>query len=259
MARTAHRVGGPVALVSRGYGEDEILLHRRWNPGIPVFFSVDRVVAATEARDGGARVVILDDGFQHRRLARDLDVVLLAAEDPFPGRLLPRGPYRERPDALERAQAVVVTRRTAAAPAAEALACTVGERFPHLTVALVALLPGGWQDLAGAPAPPPEGPVLAVSGIAKPEAFAVHVGSEIRGEVESMEFPDHHPFSAADVKAMRERARGRTVVVTQKDAVKLQPYGTELDPVRVLGQKITWETGEEALTRLVCAAAAKDR
>ena len=107
------------ALVSRGYGRDELALHGRWNPAVPVVASPDRAGAAREAARRGADVAVLDDGFQHRRLARDADVVLLAAEERFPGRMLPAGPYREPSRALRRADLIVVTRKAAPESAAE--------------------------------------------------------------------------------------------------------------------------------------------
>lgn len=104
--------GAAPALLLRGYGQDEVRLHRHWSPDVPVMTGPDRVAAARRAREAGADSAVLDDGFQHRRLARSLDVVLLAAGDPVPGAVLPRGPYREPFGALRRADVVVVTRRT---------------------------------------------------------------------------------------------------------------------------------------------------
>ncbi|MBT8488149.1 MAG: tetraacyldisaccharide 4'-kinase, partial [Gemmatimonadetes bacterium] len=100
----------PAVLLS-GYGEDEVALHRAWNPDVAVFAAADRGEAAKAARAEGCDVAVVDDGFQHRRLGRLLDVVLLSAADPLPGAVLPRGPYREPLSALRRAGVVVVTRR----------------------------------------------------------------------------------------------------------------------------------------------------
>lgn len=250
--------GARVALVSRGYGRDELLLHHRWNPEVPVVADPDRVAATRKAAREGAEVVVLDDGFQHRRLARDLDLVLLAAEDAFPGRLLPRGPYREGPDSLARAHVVVVTRRTAPPEEATALAGRLRGRFEGLTVGVAALLPGGWQELSGAPADPPGGPTLSVAGVARPEAFALHVEAETGYPSELLPYADHHPFTEADARTMRERAGQRTVVVTEKDAVKLIPFHALLEPVRVLTQTLRWEEGEEAVTELVTDVARKE-
>lgn len=253
-ARALAGAGARVALVSRGYGRDELLLHRRWNPAVPVIADPDRLAAAAAARAQGADVVVLDDGFQHRRLARDVDVVLLAAEDSFPARVLPRGPFREPAASLARADAVVITRRTATSDDAEAVADRVRARFPRMAVGRVALGPAGWRDFAGASGPPPEGPTLSVAAVARPELFAAQVEAETGARSELMAFPDHHEFGPADVKAMRARARGRTVVVTEKDAVKLEPQRSALEPVRVFTEALRWESGEVVLTELVTAA-----
>jgi len=199
----------------------------------------DRVAAARAALAGGAQAAVLDDGFQHRRLARDVDLVLVAAEDALPGRLLPRGPFREPATALARAHGVVVTRRTATEAEAEARADEVAALFPALVPAArpgrVALVPHGWHSVDGAPAPAPEGPTLAVTAVARPESFAVQVEAATGAPIELLAFPDHHEFTPDDVKAMRARAGERTVVVTEKDAVKLQPYEAVLGPaLRVL-------------------------
>ncbi|MGD8319814.1 MAG: tetraacyldisaccharide 4'-kinase [Gemmatimonadota bacterium] len=238
-------------LVARGYGEDELLLHRRWNPDVPVEADADRVAAAGRARASGAEVAVLDDGFQHRRLARDVDLVLLAAEDRFPGRLLPRGPYREPPHALTRAHAVVVTRRSASASEAAALAARVRDDYPRVVVARVALVPGGWRDLEGREAEGPSGPTLCAAAVARPEAFADHVRAVTGKPVELVSFPDHHGYRERDARALRARAGSRTLVVTEKDAVKLEGWADLLAPTRVLVQELRWEEGEEELKTLI--------
>lgn len=248
-ARHLAREGWRCAVLTRGDHRDEILLHLRWNPAVPVVGMRDRIAAAREAAAAGAEVLVVDDGFQHRALARDLDVVLLAAEDRFPGALLPRGPYREPPGALTRAGVVLVTRRVASSAEAEETARVVGRRFPHLAVGRMAFDTGAWTDLDGEPAPPPSGPLVAVAGIARPDAFALQVARYSHGPVTLLAYPDHHRFTLGDVRAMRGAAGGRTVVVTEKDAVKLATFGDELPTARVLGQTLRWESGEEAVKR----------
>lgn len=253
-ARALAAAGLKPALVARGYGRDELLLHHRWNPDVPVVADPDRVAAARAALAGGAQAVVLDDGFQHRRLARDVDLVLLAAEDTLRGRLLPRGPFREPATALGRSHGVVVTRRTATEAEADARAREVAALFPALLVGRVALVPHGWHSLDGAPAPAPEGPTLAVTAVARPESFAAQLEAATGAPTELLAFPDHHEFTHDDVKAMRARAGERTVVVTEKDAVKLQPHETALGPaLRVLSLSLRWEAGEAALAGLVTA------
>ena len=240
------RQGVTPGVVTNGYGPDEALLHRRWNPGAPVAADRQRARAAAAVVDQGARVVILDDGFQHRALARDLELVLVAAEHPVPVRLLPRGPYREPESALARADGVIVTRRIASFRAArlraEALEAVHGV---HGRRAVLARLKASrWRDLAGACVPAPAGSALALSGIARPWDFHGLLEREFPGvETESMIFGDHHRYSAADIAAIARRARGRPVVTTAKDAVKLQPLGECGVDVRVLHLEVVVESG----------------
>lgn len=249
--------GRSPALVSRGYAEDELLLHRRWHPGVTVVSDPDRIAATTRARDAGAGVAVLDDGFQHRRLARDLDIVLVAAEDPWPGRLLPRGPYREPPGSLGRADALVVTRRTASPEQAAALAARLEIEYgPFAACAVACLAPDGWSGIQGGTADAPRGPVLAAAGIARPDDFAEVVRRTLGVDVELVAFPDHHRFDSDDASRLRKRAGGRTLVVTEKDAVKLAPLARELGPARVLELVVRWERGEAELTDLITARTA---
>ena len=256
--------GASPAVVARGYGRDELLLHRRWHPGRPVIGHRDRV--------DGADVAVLDDGFQHRRLHRDLDVVLIAAETPFPGRRLPRGPYREGPRSLRRADLAVVTRKTATVAEAEGVARTIRARHPGLAVARVALRAGGWQALDGSPTAPPSGPVVVLTAVAEPESVRALAASALeRSGVEISErgasagglalaaFPDHHDFTDTEVRDVV--SDGHAMVVTEKDAVKLAELGAALDgvAVHVLTLDVVWEEGEAearaVIDRLVGARA----
>lgn len=257
-ARRLVEAGVPTALLARGYGEDELLLHRSWNPEVRVVANTDRVAAARDAVAEGAGAAVLDDGFQHRALARDVDVVLLAAEDGYPGHLLPRGPFREPPSALSRAHGVVVTRRTAGSEEARALANRIGTEHPHLLMGVVSLLPGGWRDLGGEPAAAPPSPVLAVAAVARPDAFARQVEGELGAPVELSAFPDHHVYREADARILRERAGRRTIVVTEKDAVKLRRFMALLGPVRVMVQALGWEAGEAPMSDLVTSVASRE-
>jgi tetraacyldisaccharide 4'-kinase len=246
-------------LLARGYGQDELQLHREWNPSVPVLAGADRALLAREAARRGADSAVLDDGFQHRALARSVDIVLLAAEDPFPGALLPRGPYREPTHALGRAHVVVVTRRTASWARAAALAGTVRTTWPHLRVGVAALEPGEWRDLDGRRVEAPRGSLLAAAAVARPEDFRVQASTETGVDVDLVPFPDHHRFSERDVRGLRARAGSRTLVVTEKDAVKLRAFGSILGPVRVLTQTLRWEEGEDAVRALIHGAVREAR
>jgi tetraacyldisaccharide-1-P 4'-kinase len=142
--------GRTPAILHGGYAADEPALHRRWAADIAVVVGRDRVHGAQQARAGGADVLVLDDGFQHRRLHRDLDIVLVAAErwQGASARLLPRGPWREPVTALRRATLVVVTRKTATEQAAQQVAADVAAvlgRADGPSVLRVHLRAGEWR------------------------------------------------------------------------------------------------------------------
>ena len=114
IARGLAARGAQPAVVLRGYGDDEPLVHRALNPDIPVIVGADRVAAVAQAAAAGATVAVLDDAFQHRRVQRLADIVLISA-DRWTGdvRLLPAGPWREPLESVRRATLVVVTRKAA--------------------------------------------------------------------------------------------------------------------------------------------------
>jgi len=250
-ARRLCAAGESAAVVCGGYGRDEPLLHERWNRDIPVHVGADRVQAAGRAADGGAGVVVLDDGFQHRRLARDLDVVLLSAGDGYPGPLLPRGPYREPTGSLARAHVVIVTRRAGEGKRAQSLAARVAAEHPHLVVGRVCFGAPNWQSLGGEALRAPSGPGLLACGIARPAAFAADVAALLGTRPELVPFADHHEYTRADVEALRRRAGQRPVVVTEKDAVKLSGYASHIPGAYVLAQAVLWEGGEDRVTEMI--------
>ncbi len=232
------RAGVRAAVISRGYA-DEAALHRRWSGRDAVFAGRDRRAAVSAAHARGHRIALLDDGFQHRRLARALDVVLVAAEDPLRVRMLPRGPYREPLRSLRRATHVLVTRRTAGAGAARAWRELLARVAPGIPSADVRMEMGPWTDLAGRPADPPSGEVMAVCSVARPGAFAAGLQALLGGaRLELAAFPDHHDFTADDVAALRARRAGRAFVCTEKDAVKLAGWQAEFPGARAVGLRV---------------------
>lgn len=252
IAERLRDAGAAPAIVVGSKGRDEALLHRRRLGDVPVIEQRDRVAAALEARSEGATVAVLDDGFQHRRLHRDIDVVLLAAEDGFPGRLLPRGPYRERPSALARADLVIVTRRTETLATSRRLQEQVQRLHPLGAVAGVELGAAAWTDLDGSGTGGPSGDVVAACAIARPEAFRSGVAGRVTGSVELVAFADHHEYTPADIGRLRTLASGRPIVTTEKDAVKLRGYAGEMGESYVLAEEVRWDWGEEAvLSRLL--------
>ncbi|HEX6939614.1 MAG TPA: tetraacyldisaccharide 4'-kinase [Longimicrobiales bacterium] len=254
------RRGARPAVLHGGYAPDEPALHRSWYPGVPVIEGRDRVAGGARAVDAGADVVVLDDGFQHRRLARNLDLVLVAAEDWTPQpRLLPRGPWREPPRALARADVVAVTRRTATAEAAEEVAAALRRFAPKADAVRFHLRAIGWRAAAGGAAGPgPRGEVVAVAGIARPRDFVANAEAAGVEVGEALVFRDHHAYTDEDARRIRAAARGRPVVTTAKDAVKLAPLAPELD-LWILEQRAIVEAGADALARRLDALVAWSR
>ncbi|HEX6038454.1 tetraacyldisaccharide 4'-kinase [Longimicrobium sp.] len=251
LARRLADWGRKPAIALRGYGEDEIVLHRELNPDIPVFRGKRRADAAREALAAGRDTVVLDDAFQHRALARDLDLVLIPVEgwEPRP-HVLPRGPWREGLDALARAHVIVLTRKSADAARAETVAAEVARLQPGTPVIRVALLPSGLVPLRGGAGTTVDAlagrRVLAVAALATPEPFFATL-RQAGAEVDAAAYPDHHPFSADDARALVARAAGRMLVMTHKDAVKLRALLPADADAWVLEQRVVIESGADAL------------
>jgi tetraacyldisaccharide 4'-kinase len=245
------RAGARPVGVLRGYGGDEVLVHRELNPEVPVLVAPRRIDGVEAAARGGCDVAVLDDAFQHRALARDLDVVLVAAESWTPApRLLPRGGWREGPAALRRADLVVVTRKVAGPERAAAVAAELGGWTDTEHVVRCHLGPGALVPLHDGGAAPPESldgrAVLAVAGLADPGPFA-HGLAEAGAAVELARYPDHHPYSARDAEAISNLAKGRPIVTTRKDAVKLRSLMPPDAMAYVLEQGVELEAGQETL------------
>lgn len=241
--------GETPALVARGYGQDEIALHRRWNPDSLILAMQDRAYGAWKAARKGASVVVLDDGFQHRRLGRELDIVLVSATTPERVRILPRGPFREPLAAVRRAGVVIVTRKGRADDPSRII-----ERLrPQLREApvVVSFLPDCWTDLAGNLLDAPAGEYLGVCGIGDPEGFSRTLLDATGRSGEVLAYPDHHEYSWSDVLGIQALLGGRTLVTTEKDAVKLEPYRENLPDLRILHLRVEVADGEERFWRHV--------
>jgi tetraacyldisaccharide 4'-kinase len=231
------------AIVTRGYGADEVALHRRWNPDVPVIVTKWKLDGVRQAATAGADVAILDDGFQHRRLRRDLDVVLIAAEQPFPAPLLPRGPFREPPSALRRADIVCITRKTASPDSVSRATAEVGRVHPSAPKVHIELAPAGWTSLDGTASSVPPGDTLTVASVAQPRTVEALVAQLTGHDTELLAYRDHHEYTRSDAESVRERARGRTIVATEKDAVKLLPFQDVLGDLRVLTLEVRVRAG----------------
>ncbi len=262
IARELVALGAKPAIVMRGYGADEPLVHRQLNPDVPVIVNADRVAGTEAAARGGATVVVLDDAFQHRRARRDVDLVLIAAEQGGAHRLLPAGPLREGRGALRRATCVIVTRKSASLATAEQVAAEWTAFAGAPSTAIVALQPGALVDALD-PATPPQpvstlagSRVLAISAVGAPDAFENQLVA-LGATVTSASYPDHHAYTAQDAAGLAARSGhvGRAIC-TLKDAVKLAPLWPRIGPqLWYLSQAVEVERGgasiREALRRLV--------
>jgi tetraacyldisaccharide 4'-kinase len=244
---------GTGALVPAELAGDEPVMLARAVPGVIVAVGRrrDLVGRAVEARFG--RVVhVLDDGFQHLRLARDLDVVCLDARD-LSDRPLPAGRLREGHRALGRADVVLLTRLEAAS---EDELVELEERIGRGRTHRVSRRVLGFRCLDGHPAPRPRR-AFVLAAIARPERVERDVlgtGAAVAGR---WFFRDHHSFRAAEVEDAVARARAAgadAVVTTAKDAVRLEGLPAAGLPVLVL--EVAAEIADETRLRERLLAAA---
>jgi tetraacyldisaccharide 4'-kinase len=227
----------PVAILSRGYGavqgcNDEALLLEENLPDVPHLQGPDRVALGRIAiEELDSEVLILDDGFQHRRLSRNLDVVLIDAGCPWGyGYLLPRGLLREPATGLRRAGMIVITRTDQVVPEKLIQIRTQIERVvPAVPVVEsvhepVTLINAAQESLDIQAVR--DKPVAAFCGVGNPAAFQKTLeglGADLRS---FRTFPDHHNYSRQDIDDLRTWARQQAtdcfVVTTQKDLVKVR-------------------------------------
>jgi len=227
---------GPV--VGPEDGGDEPVAMARQLPGVPVVAAERRSDGARAAIDLGADLLLLDDGYQHLALARDVNLLLLDAADPFGGgRLPPAGRLREPLSALARADAVVFTRVNRADPPPEARE-TIARWNPGAPIFTARIRSAGLWDESGSPVEVSRlasRRFVAVCGVANPAGFHASLAElELRPE-EFFDFPDHHRYGRRDLERIRlaaDRTASAWILTTEKDAVKLA--GRMLLPVVTL-------------------------
>lgn len=237
---------GTAVLADVARAGDEPLMLARSLTGVPVLVSADRYLAGCLAeRRLGATIHLLDDGFQHFALARDLDLVLVSADDLDRPRTLPAGRLREPLDAARAADAVIAP--DGDDPSAERIAAALHrDRVFRLRKVFE---PPRLVDPPGRPVSPAPGTrVLLVAGIARPERFFQSVEAEgwtVAGEVA---FPDHHAFTAADMaRIAKTAAEARTVMVltTEKDLVRMLPLQPFALPVAAVPMRVVIEPAHD--------------
>lgn len=268
VARFCRQRDRRVAILSRGYGaagagpNDEALVLEENLPDVPHLQGPDRVALARAAvEELDSEVLVLDDGFQHRRLARDLDMVLIDATNPWGhGRLLPAGLLRESPRGLRRAGIALLTRCDQVDRARlHALRQEMARLAPGLPVAETVHRPAGLHAADGRTAPLEvlrERPVAAFCGLGNPDAFRrtlAALGADLTPDGSFRAYPDHHPYSREDVDDLRAWARARpadcVVVTTQKDLVKLRLSELAGRPLWALRVRLDVVAGRDRLDR----------
>jgi tetraacyldisaccharide 4'-kinase len=262
VARFYRKLNRRVAVLSRGYGgaggrNDEALVLEENLPDVPHLQGADRVaLARTALAEWKSEVLVLDDGFQHRRLMRDVDLVLIDATAPWGhGCLLPRGLLREPLGSLRRADVLVLTRcDQVPAEQRERLRRTLSRIAPHKPVVETTHRPVELSNSDGESAPLEllrEGPAAAFCGIGNPEAFRRSL-LDLGARLEDFRvYPDHHAYGRADVEELHRWAgrlpAGALIVTTQKDAVKLRLSRLGDRPLWWLRIRLCVESGQDAL------------
>ncbi len=261
LAGALRRRGRRVAIVARGYrkrrpgvvvvgvdgralvspeegGDEAVMLAERFAG--PVLTGERRVAAAQAAcARFGADTIVLDDGFQHRALARDADLVLVS-DDAAARRLLPAGSRREPTAALGRADAILTVGNAPPAwlPLPHTLPAFHGRLRPE---ALVRREQAGWtlepvEALAGRA-------VVAVAGVARPDRVRATLEGCGARVVRLLGFPDHHAYDDADTAAIAAAAGDGLLVATEKDYVKLAGR-SGLESLRAL--RVSLDVSDEA-------------
>jgi tetraacyldisaccharide 4'-kinase len=213
------------------FGDEPLLIARKLRA--PVIVGADRYQAGLLAeKQFSSKLHLLDDGFQHRRLHRDFDIVLLAAEDQR-GTLLPIGRLREPLSALERADAVVLP--DSAGKPLQAKSVWLARRQIEIAA---------------------DGRRIAFCGIARPQQFfdalkAAH--QEIAGTIT---FRDHHGYAQRDIDrllALKKQTSASGFVTTEKDAINLGTLSAQLQPLRIAALRIDLESHDSVMAELLKA------
>ncbi len=258
-----------VAIISRGYGaessrNDEAMELEARLPDVPHVQHADRIIGAQIAiEELESQVIVLDDAFQHRRIARDLDIVLIDALCPFGyGHLLPRGLLRESISGLRRAHAVILTRSDLVSPTEKTrIESTILQINPKLILAEASHSPSQLLSASGQVRELTSLmglPVAAFCGIGNPDGFRQTIEKCAANIGAFRTFPDHHSYTAEDVASLCEwvkATRAKAILCTQKDLVKLQVDDLGGVPLFALQIDIRLQHGESELLAAIAQVA----
>jgi len=211
------------------FGDEPLLIARKLE--VPVIVGADRYRAGLLAEEKfTSRLHLLDDGFQHRRLHRDFDIVMLRSED-MQDTLLPVGRLREPLSALRRAQAVVLE--------------------PGIPAPAEATV---WRVQRKLVIKSPMRRVAAFCGIARPEQFFAALRSAKLDLAETIVFRDHHRYEQTDIDRLlqiKARTAADGFVTTEKDMVKLEPFSAALQPFVTAVLKLEFEQGPQVVDEIL--------
>jgi tetraacyldisaccharide 4'-kinase len=270
--RRLREQGANPAIVMRGYGDDEWRVHTLLNRGTQVVVSADRIAGAITARTRGADCVVLDDAFQHRRMPRVADLVLVSADHWTDNvRLLPAGPFREGLDALRRASLLVVTQKAVEDGAVDRVRLAIHEIAPTLKIArmrivlselrlaatLLARSSDDRPDRAGLLSHSPSwlaGRRFSVaSAIGNPVAFETQLEALGAVLIDRQRFRDHHVFTSSDAERIARSGGGTDgVLCTLKDAVKLaELWPRQAPPLWYVSQTVVVDSGADSLQEIL--------
>jgi tetraacyldisaccharide 4'-kinase len=258
LARRLAKAGARPAILMRGYGGDEPLVHTLLNPDIPVFADPDRVRGAAKARLEGANIVVLDDGFQHRKVERDVDVVLLSA-DRWTGvtpRLIPAGPFREPLSALRRASLVLITAKSATEAQIDGIAAAAKDAAPAVPQGLARISPRDLVEVGSGARRPltalAGASVLLIAAVGDPGALVRQLEG-LGARVDARIFRDHRRFGQRETELLaRDAASADLALCTLKDAVKLGAFWPSGKPALwYVSQEVILDRGQAELDRLI--------
>lgn len=257
---------GPLVDAREG-GDEPVFLAARLR-GVPVLVGRDRRVTARDAvARHGAQALVLDDGFQHLRLRRDLDIVAIDVTNPVGnGSTLPRGLLREPLDALADADLLLLTRAGRMDPkwlaGVRRMLQTHNSGSPILATSHAAVR---LTDQSGERRPIEalsDLKVLAFAGIANTASFFQELQALGARVLEAIPFPDHHVYTAADLRKIQEWAglmNAQAVVTTEKDGVRLAAFRPFSVDLLTLGVELRFLEGEEIFREMVLTCLRRDR
>lgn len=218
------------------FGDEPLLIARKLQ--MPVIVGADRYQAGLLAEQKfSSKLHLLDDGFQHRRLHRDFDIVLLPSDDQA-GSLLPTGRLREPITSLSRADAIVLP---GVLPDSQEL---------QLHCKNI------WRARRVVDLPPVEGKAIAFSGIARPGQFLEGLNSSKLEIAGTLAFSDHHRYQQRDIDrllALKKQTKADSFITTEKDLINMGTLSAQLSPLVAVPLRIELETPEQALTEMIKA------